>query len=145
VNYHGYDVTTEILGYYTDQEECKKAALEFSESHNIVESAEWANLEIEDGLNGGFIGATGKKNTQFGTMWITDGTVNAKILKTDTIPAGWTKGRKVPDGWGDNIRQQLKGKTLEEIQGTDQAAIGRQLRSRTRAQQRHAAQAAING
>jgi hypothetical protein len=50
---HGYDVTTEIVGYFTDQEECMKFALEFSNRHNIVESPEWANLMLENGLSGG--------------------------------------------------------------------------------------------
>lgn len=35
----------------------------------------------------------GQKNSQFGTMWITDGQVNKKIKKIDTIPEGWYKGR----------------------------------------------------
>ena len=35
----------------------------------------------------------GEKNSQFGTMWITDGTVNKKIKKSDLIPDGWSKGR----------------------------------------------------
>lgn len=50
---HGYDVTTEIVGYFTDQGECMKFALEFSEKHNIVESPGWANLMPENGLSGG--------------------------------------------------------------------------------------------
>jgi hypothetical protein len=33
------------------------------------------------------------KNSQFGSMWITDGAVNKKIKKTDLIPDGWKKGR----------------------------------------------------
>jgi len=32
-------------------------------------------------------------NSQFGTMWITDGTTNRKIKKLDSIPDGWYKGR----------------------------------------------------
>ena len=32
---HGNDVTTEVLGYYTDKEECSKIALEFSINNNI--------------------------------------------------------------------------------------------------------------
>ncbi len=36
----------------------------------------------------------GEKNSQFGTMWITDGDDNRKILKNDPIPFGWKKGRK---------------------------------------------------
>lgn len=32
-------------------------------------------------------------NSQLGTMWITNGTVNSKIKKTNDIPFGWRKGR----------------------------------------------------
>lgn len=35
----------------------------------------------------------GKNNTQYGTMWITDGICNAKIKREDVIPSGWTRGR----------------------------------------------------
>jgi hypothetical protein len=35
----------------------------------------------------------GNKNSQFGTMWITDGLSNKKIKKTDSIPDGWNRGR----------------------------------------------------
>jgi len=36
----------------------------------------------------------GDKNSQYGTMWITNGIENRKIKKEDVIPAGWYKGRK---------------------------------------------------
>jgi group I intron endonuclease len=36
----------------------------------------------------------GKNNSQFGTCWITNGTENKKIKKTDTLPVGWSLGRK---------------------------------------------------
>lgn len=49
---HGYDITTEILGYYTNKEECMNAALEFSDKNKIVESSDWANMRIEM-LDGG--------------------------------------------------------------------------------------------
>jgi hypothetical protein len=49
---HGCDVTTEILGYYTNKEECMNAALEFSDKNKIVESSDWANMRIEM-LDGG--------------------------------------------------------------------------------------------
>lgn len=35
----------------------------------------------------------GKKNSQFGTMWITDGVNNRKIKKNDLVPEGYWKGR----------------------------------------------------
>lgn len=37
----------------------------------------------------------GPRNSQFGTMWITNGTENKKVKKDlDNIPEGWYKGRK---------------------------------------------------
>ena len=37
----------------------------------------------------------GTKNSQFRSMWITDGTNSKKINKSDSIPEGWRKGRKM--------------------------------------------------
>lgn len=50
---HGYDVTTEIIGYFTDQDECVNFAIDFSIKNNVVESSLWANEKIENGLDGG--------------------------------------------------------------------------------------------
>jgi hypothetical protein len=36
----------------------------------------------------------GKGNSQFGTMWITNGSNSKKIKKEADIPEGWSKGRK---------------------------------------------------
>ena len=36
----------------------------------------------------------GSKNSQYGSMWITDGLLNKKINKDDFIPNGWYKGRQ---------------------------------------------------
>lgn len=35
----------------------------------------------------------GENNSQFGTMWITNGVEAKKIKKSDPIPSGWVKGR----------------------------------------------------
>jgi hypothetical protein len=51
---HGHDVTTEVVGQFDNQSDCTKQALEYSRLHNIVESPEWANLILEDGVRGGF-------------------------------------------------------------------------------------------
>ena len=37
----------------------------------------------------------GNANSQFGTMWITDGTSNKKVKKDIVIPDGWNKGRTI--------------------------------------------------
>lgn len=37
----------------------------------------------------------GERNSQYGTMWITDGTNNLKIKKEEMIPEGFRKGRVI--------------------------------------------------
>ena len=37
----------------------------------------------------------GEKNSQYGTMWITNGVESKKIKKDDIMPDGWKKGRKI--------------------------------------------------
>ena len=37
----------------------------------------------------------GSGNSQYGSMWITNGSENKKIKKVDIIPEGWYKGRRV--------------------------------------------------
>lgn len=37
----------------------------------------------------------GSRNSQFGSIWITNGTENKKIKKDSSIPDGWYKGRKL--------------------------------------------------
>jgi len=50
---HGDDVTMEIYGIY-NIDEVKKVALQFSKENNIVEDYNiWANMRLEDGLDGG--------------------------------------------------------------------------------------------
>jgi len=55
---HGWEfVDTLEIWAFEDQEECTKFALQFSHENNIVESNDFANLEIEDGRNGRVKGA----------------------------------------------------------------------------------------
>ena len=55
INKHGNDVTTELIGPFYSKEDIQLYALMFSISHNIVKSSMWANLIIENGLDGGSI------------------------------------------------------------------------------------------
>jgi hypothetical protein len=41
------------------------------------------------------ISQKGERNSQHGSVWITNGKENKKISKTDILPVGWTKGRKM--------------------------------------------------
>ena len=38
----------------------------------------------------------GHRNSQYGSMWITNGVESIKIKKSDEIPTGWRAGRKMP-------------------------------------------------
>ena len=38
---------------------------------------------------------TGEKNSQYGTIWITNGIENKKLRKDSIIPSGWYRGRIV--------------------------------------------------
>ncbi len=52
LNKHGFDITTEIYGSYTNVDDAKDAAIKFSIENDIVNSTEWANLIIES-ITGG--------------------------------------------------------------------------------------------
>lgn len=39
--------------------------------------------------------SVGEKNSQYGTIWITNGIETKKIKKDDNIPNGWNRGRKI--------------------------------------------------
>jgi len=49
---HGRDVSTIWCKLFTDMNELMYCAITFSIEHKIVESKEWANLVIEDGITG---------------------------------------------------------------------------------------------
>jgi hypothetical protein len=60
---YGNLVDTKIVAQFDDEEECKKFALDFSLRNNIVESKEWANLRIENGVDGAPVGNTFSQQT----------------------------------------------------------------------------------
>ena len=53
---HGKDIDTEIIGNFIFEDECAKFALRFSIENNIISSKEWANLRLENGLDGAPVG-----------------------------------------------------------------------------------------
>ncbi len=60
---NGYNVSTEVIGLFLDENWLKLYALEFSSLNNIVESDDWANLINEDGFTGGAIQPKGYKHS----------------------------------------------------------------------------------
>jgi hypothetical protein len=73
---HGNDVSTGIMGFYLDRQRCVEAALEFSRTHNIVASKEWANL-VEENAETGAQG--GDKHPMFGRPHPQKGTTTSKL------------------------------------------------------------------
>lgn len=51
--------------------------------------------ETKEKLSGPRPQSVGKNNSQFGSMWITNGQESKKIKKDSNIPQGWYKGRKI--------------------------------------------------
>ena len=73
---HGNDVSTGIMGVYYDRQRCVEAALDFSRTHNIVASKEWANL-VEENAETGAQG--GDKHPMFGRPHPQKGTTTSKL------------------------------------------------------------------
>jgi hypothetical protein len=49
---YGRDISTTILGTYTNKDDLGKAGLYYSNKYNIVESKDFANITIEEGQGG---------------------------------------------------------------------------------------------
>lgn len=80
---YGYDVKTDIIGVFSDNDELKAFSIKYSIENNIVESSEWANLKLEEGDGGAgpFNHTSNKKNAKLG------GIAKSKL----NLPA-WNKG-----------------------------------------------------
>lgn len=50
---HGNEVETIAVWEFNNLDECSNFAIEFSKTHDIVKSTNWANLCVENGLDGG--------------------------------------------------------------------------------------------
>lgn len=55
---YGQNISTIWARLFTNKEELIEFALKFSQDNNIVQSKDWANLKVEDGLMGGDTGIT---------------------------------------------------------------------------------------
>jgi hypothetical protein len=92
------------IKYETD-ENFRKLNLEKSKLANKILMEKYPNgiwfgkshtSETKQKMSKGHVGKhDGNKNSQYGSMWITNGVENKKIKNTDIIPDGWYKGRKL--------------------------------------------------
>lgn len=118
IKHHGYDVTTEIYDQFDENDKfqlmfLKATAIIFSETNNIVNSLEWANLTNETGEN-------------------------VKYTKEMIRKAKETKSKKGPDGkngfqrGGEALSKYLNtiqenGKTVAENRGAKISFIKQQI------------------
>lgn len=82
IKIHGNDVSTIWSHLYTNRDDIMEDAIAFSISHDIVNSRKWANLTLEDGINGS---VKGRK-----TKPCSDETKNkiSIALKNSVLPRG---------------------------------------------------------
>jgi hypothetical protein len=118
---HGKDISTLEVWEFDDINECKKFAIEFSEKHNIVESTEWANLQIENGIDGDI---PGRKKTKEEIAKRVATVTGVKRLATSLALKGkntWSssalKGRTQP--------RELVEKRANSLRGKPSGALGR--------------------
>lgn len=112
LNIHGKDISTEILGYFTDENECKRMASEFSTKHNITESKEWANLKNETGTDGGDTSKTEKFQE-----WLPKLSSYGKTCKWWNNGINQTFKPSPPDS--SYVRGRLKFNNVGSIKGAD--------------------------
>jgi hypothetical protein len=135
---HGYDVSTEVLGYYTTPDECKHAALKFSQENHIVESKNWANMIDENGLDGG---DTQRKNYTPHSIQ-----TKRKISESNQGHTPWNKGKigatpgnrspRTPEQkekisrslYGRSRSQESISKTADKLRGRKRPDVADKLR-----------------
>lgn len=61
---HGNDIETLWYYLFNDKEQLVEYAIKFSIENNIYESSEWANLKLENGLDGGHLGVPRTEETK---------------------------------------------------------------------------------
>lgn len=118
INTHGYDVTTEIIGTFATNEELKSYSLPLSESLDIVNSDNWANLVNEEGAGGDT------------SSYIDYASLNRGKGKTYEERYGVEEAKRLKKLRSDRLSKTRKGKTYEQIYGLEGAKEMRELRSR---------------
>ena len=110
---YGNDIEVVWCQLFEDMEECINYAIKFSIENNIVESTEWANLQIENGIDGG-----NSKPRQFATRLNSKGKNKSaeSIMKREATKkangnSGAT-GRIVSNETGVKISVANKGRKL---------------------------------
>lgn len=116
---HGTEIETVQVWEFTDLNTCSLFAVSFSAEHNIVESKEWANLIVENGITGGYNlaaytnGSRAKKGNK----------LKGRVYSAETL----TKMSRSKQGLQSGDKNPMYGKThsLESKQLQRQKALNR--------------------
>jgi hypothetical protein len=120
---HGNDVTTVWCELFNDKEILTEYAMKFSKDNKIVESAEWANLILENGIDGNVPGnkaslelrqklsQSHKGQTPWNKGIPRSQGVKDAVSKANTGKVAWNKGIPRDDKVKDAVSKANKGKT----------------------------------
>jgi hypothetical protein len=113
---YGNDVTTVWCQLFLTESELTDYALSFSIKNNIVESNEWANLKLENGLDGGSYTITNDTKIKMslastGRFW-SDATKQKVSLARSSSPTRGMLGKKHSEETKQKIRNSEKGKVV---------------------------------
>lgn len=113
---HGDDVSTEVIGVYSDSERLHSVALAFSIDNSIVTSTLWANLIVETGYAGidGWVPDESyrkKISKQSKERW-TDESFRSRIIESQST--AWTNERKASHS--EKLKQKWTDPEYREFQ-----------------------------
>lgn len=114
IKQHGTkDVETIWFQHFNNRDECVKFAIEFSIANNIVNSSDWLNLKVENGLDGG--GRDGTKHSQETKIKMSLARKGKKQSK-DTVEKRMSKlrGKPLSDSHKQKISLLRQGTTSSE-------------------------------
>lgn len=121
---HGKDkIKTLEVWSFDDQELCTSFAIKFSKDNNIVESKTWANLQIENGLDGTTSGSKfnrttscfGERNNFYGKSHSLETKEKIRNAKLGRKPSIETIEKVRAGNFGKVVSQETKTKITEVL------------------------------
>jgi len=121
LNKHGDDVSIEIIGTF-ETSEVKKYAIAISFAYDVVNSDEWANLMIEDGLSGGnaFVGKTKNEMNEI-KQKMSDSHLG--VSRTEQTKINISNAQKGENGYWYGKKQSVE--RIEKISGANNFMYGK--------------------
>jgi hypothetical protein len=114
---HGTEVETISVWSFEDEVECFEFAVKFSLDNNIVDSREWANLVIEDSLQGGQNHGQTQQRTKDAARRTAEShkALNRHLTRFHkSIISDTHKGKVLSDETKQKLRKHNLGKTWSE-------------------------------